>query len=252
MALATGKYGCHIGAGFSAMEIFVALYDIANITNPENEERDRIIVSRGHCGLGYYTILWKQGFVSESDLASFDHNGTSFYDHGHRNLKKSIEFSGGSLGLGLSYAVGTAMACKKLELHNRIYVLMGDGECDEGIVWESLMSIANFNLNNITIIVDRNKYQGDGPVDEVMKQFSLEEKFSSFGFDVETINGHSMEEVYNALIKPTNTFKVILADTIKANGISFLVNTKASHYSTLSEKRYQQAVDEINAAYNEL
>jgi transketolase len=250
MALGTGNNGAHIGGGFSAMEIFATLYSVANVSDMSNEARDRIIVSKGHCVLAYYTALWKYGFISESELQDFDKNGTGLYGHPHRNLNRGIEFSGGSLGLGLSYAVGVAIACKKKDISNKIYVIVGDGECDEGIVWESLMSIANFNLDNIVIIVDRNKYQLDGPTSEVMNQFSLEKKFNSFGFDVETINGHSVTELYKSISRDCNKYRVIIADTVKANGISFLENNKISHQCALSPKKYNIAVEEINNEYN--
>ena len=155
MALGTGSNGSHIGGAFSAMEIFAALYEVANI-DMNNPERDRIIVSKGHCVLAYYTALWQKGLITEEELSTFDKNGTKFHGHPHRQLDKGIEFSGGSLGLGLSYAVGVALACKRKGMKNRIDVLVGDGECDEGIVWESLMSIKNYQLDNMTIIVDRN------------------------------------------------------------------------------------------------
>ena len=152
MALSTGSNGSHIGGAFSAMEIFATLYSVAHVDDTFDEKRDRIIVSKAHCVLAYYTALWKKGLLCEKDLSTFDKNGTSFHGHPHRNLTYGIEFSGGSLGLGLSYAVGVALAMQKKHQSNKVYVLLGDGECDEGIVWESLMSIANFKLNNLIIL----------------------------------------------------------------------------------------------------
>jgi transketolase len=251
MALSTGSYGSHIGGGFSAMEIFAVLYSIAHI-DMADESRDRIIVSKGHCVLAYYTALWKFGFIPEDALLTFDKNGTSLHGHAHRNLAYGIEFSGGSLGLGLSYAVGVAIACKRKGIDNKIYVILGDGECDEGIVWESLMSIANYHLDNMVLIVDKNKYQLDGPTSEVMNQFSLEEKFRSFGFEVENVNGHSIEALHDSLSRNCKKNRVIVADTIKANGISFLMNNKMSHQCSLSQKKYNQAVEEIKALYDEV
>lgn len=251
MALGTGSNGSHIGGAFSAMEIFAALYDIANI-DMHSESRDRIIVSKGHCVLAYYTALWQKGLLTEDELATFDKNGTSFHGHPHRDLKYGIEFSGGSLGLGLSYAVGVALACKRNGLKNRIYVIVGDGECDEGIVWESLMSISNYKLNNITIIVDRNGYQLDGPTTEIMNQYALEDKMRTFGYDVDVVNGHSIEELYNTLSSKTESSRVIIANTVKANGISFLVNNKMSHHAVLTPKKYTQALEEIKSYYGKL
>lgn len=249
MALST-SFGAHIGGGFSAMEIMRCLYEVAMIPSMKDEGRDRIIVSKGHGVLALYTALWKRGFISEEDLATFETDGTQFHGHAHRNIEKGIEFSGGSLGLGISYAVGVAKACKMKGLNNTIYVLLGDGEMDEGIVWEALMSISNFGLNNMTLIIDRNKYQLDGPTSEIMKLNPLEEKLSSFGFDVNTVDGHSIEDLVVALPKIGDKPRAIIANTVKANGISFLENNKISHQCTLSKKKYEQAIDEIWRAYN--
>lgn len=250
MALSTKGNGSHIGGAFSAMEIFATLYAVAKIDNTGDVCRDRIVVSKGHCVLAYYTALWKRGFIKEEDLLSFDKNGTLFHGHPHRNLLNGIEFSGGSLGLGLSYAVGVALACAQKGFNNKIYVIVGDGECDEGIVWEALMSISNFKLNNIVVIVDKNGFQLDGPTIEVMNQFSLEQKFQSFGFYVDTVDGHSVKDLYEVLIKEVNAPRVIIAHTVKANGISFLMNNKMSHHCVLSPKKYDRAVDDIKAMYN--
>lgn len=244
MALST-HFGAHIGGGFSAMEIMTALYAVANIHSMADESRDRIIISKGHCVLAYYTALWKKGYLTEADLDSFETDGTWFYGHPHRDLDKGIEFTGGSLGLGLSYATGVAKACKSKGLNNRVFVLVGDGELNEGIIWESLMSIAHFKLDNITVIVDENHYQLDGPTDQVMNLFSLEDKFSAFGFEVETVNGHSLEELCPVLVKHGEKPRAILAETVKANGLSFLENNKMSHQCILSRKKYEQAIEDI-------
>jgi transketolase len=244
MALST-RFGAHIGGGFSAMEIMTALYAVANIPSMTDESRDRIIVSKGHCVLAYYTALWKKGYLTEADLDSFETDGTRFYGHPHRDLDKGIEFTGGSLGLGLSYATGVAKACKNKGLNNRVFVLVGDGELNEGIIWESLMSIAHFKLDNITVIVDENHYQLDGPTDQVMNLFSLEDKFSAFGFEVEAVNGHSLEELCPVLARHSEKPRAILAETVKANGLSFLENNKMSHQCILSRKKYEQAIEDI-------
>lgn len=244
------SFGAHIGGGFSAMELMACLYDVVNIPSMEDEKRDRIILSKGHGVLALYTALWKKGLLTEEDLATFETDGTQFYGHAHRNLKKGIEFSGGSLGLGVSYAVGVAKACKDKGLSNRIYVILGDGEMDEGIVWEALMSIVNFGLNNVTVIIDRNQYQLDGPTNDVMNLLSIEEKMKAFGYDVETVDGHSIPELLDTLGKISEKPRAIIANTVKANGISFLVNNKMSHQCVLSKKKFEMAVEEIKQAYN--
>ena len=249
MALNT-SFGAHIGGGFSAMEIIRCLYEVANIPSMHDENRDRIILSKGHGVLALYTSLWKKGLMNVEDLASFETNGTSFHGHAHRNIEKGIEFSGGSLGLGISYAVGVAKACRMKRLQNRVYVILGDGEMDEGIVWESLMSISNYGLNNVTLIVDKNHYQLDGTTDSVMNLLSIEDKLNAFGFDVETVNGHSIPELLETLGKVSDKPRAIVANTIKANGISFLINNKTSHQCILTKKKYELAVKEIKEVYD--
>lgn len=244
------NFGAHIGGGFSAMEIMTALYDVANIPSMQHSKRDRIIMSKGHGVLALYTALWKKGYISDEELATFETDGTKFHGHAHKNIEKGIEFSGGSLGLGLSYAVGVAKACKMKGYDNTIYVILGDGEMDEGIVWESLMSITHFNLDNMAIIVDKNDYQLDGPTDEIMGLSSLDKKLEAFGLDVETVEGHSIEELLKVLLKKTGKPRAIVANTIKAHGISFLENNKMSHQCVLTKKKYEQAVEEIKSAYH--
>lgn len=244
------SFGAHIGGGFSAMEIMTALYDVANISSMDDPSRDRIIMSKGHGVLALYTALWKKGYISDEELATFETDGTQFHGHAHKNTEKGIEFSGGSLGLGLSYAVGVAKACKMKGYDNTIYVILGDGEMDEGIVWESLMSINHFKLDNMVIIVDKNSYQLDGPTEEIMGLSSIEKKMEAFGLDVETVDGHSIEELLKVLPKTTVKPRAIVANTIKAHGISFLENNKVSHQCVLTKKKYEQAVEEIKSAYH--
>ena len=243
------SFGAHIGGGFSAMEILASLYDIANIPSMTDESRDRIIISKGHCVLAYYTALWQKGYISESELDTFETDGTKFHGHPHRDLSKGIEFSGGSLGLGLSYAVGVAKACKEKGLKNKVYVLVGDGELDEGIVCEAVLSITHFGLDNMVIIVDRNGYQLDGKTEDVLNLGRLDKKFEDFGFSVDTIDGHSLEALCETLTKESNMPRAIIANTVKAHGISFLENNKMSHQCLLSSKKYAQAVEEIKQAY---
>ncbi len=248
MAHAT-NFGAHIGGGFSAMEIMTALYDVANIKSMKDEGRDRVIISKGHSVLAYYTALWKKGYITEEELDLFETDGGHLYGHPKRNLDWGIEFSGGSLGLGLSYAVGVAKACKDKGLDNTIYVLLGDGEMNEGIVWEALMSIAHFGLDNMVVIVDKNGFQLDGPTDEVMRLNSLENKLEAFGFDVDSVDGHSIKELVDVLARNTVKPHAIVANTIKAHGISFLENSQASHQCLLSKKKYEKALEEIKDSY---
>lgn len=248
MAYNAGKNGSHIGAGLSTIEIFAVLYGRVlrfDINNRYDENRDRLVVSKGHCVLAYYSALHWAGFITDDDIKSFETNGSHFHGHAMRNLCKGIEFSGGSLSMGMSFAGGVALACKKKGLKSRVYTLVGDGECDEGLIWESAMSAANYSLNNFYVIVDRNKLQYDGPTTEIMNQIDLGEKFQSFGFEVRTVDGHNPDELAEALDKPSDRPVCVIADTIKGKGVSFMEGQKEWHHHTLNAEQYVEAVKEV-------
>lgn len=242
-----GRNGGHMGGALSSIEIFAALYSsVANINleNRYDENRDRIIVSKGHCVLSYFAALNLAGFISDDLLTTFETNGTTLHGHPHRNLERGIEFSAGSLGLGISFAVGVAKACQLRKFNNRIFVILGDGECNEGIVWESLAFAAHHKLSNLTIILDRNHLQLDAPTVEICDMESFEKKFSAFNLAVDTVDGHNPESLCKALEKRYDRTNVVIADTIKGKGISFLENNPACHHIVLTEKQYKQALEE--------
>ena len=240
--------GVHVGGALSSAEILVALTSVANLS--DKQDRDRIILSKGHGALALYTALWQKGFINESELAAYDSDGGVFYAHPSRDISKGIEFSGGSLGLGISYAAGQAYALKQTGGPASVYCIVGDGELDEGIVWEALMSAANFRLDNLTVIVDCNKGQLDGYVDEVMSLGNLKQKFEAFGFDTRELDGHNIEEVMSVLTRPSsNKPKAIIANTVKGNGVDFLTGTKESHYGIINDKKYAKAIEQIKKAY---
>lgn len=242
-----GKNGSHLGGSLSLVEVLAILYNFILHRSMKNfEQRDRLILSKGHGALALYAVLEENKVISKDEVDSFETNGTSFFAHAKRDISKGIEFSGGSLGLGLSYAIGVALACRQKGYNNRIYVIVGDGECDEGIVWESLMCAVNYKLNNITIIVDHNGLQSDGSVESVMNSFSLKEKFSAFGFDSLEVNGHSFFELYDVFnhFNPDKPVAVI-ANTVKGKGVSFMEGDKDWHHHVLSDAQYEKAVKEI-------
>lgn len=248
MAYNSGKNGSHLGAGLSSVEIFAALYGKVlhfDVEHYDDENRDRLVVSKGHCVLSYYSALHEVGFISDDDIASFEKNGSHFHGHAMRNLQNGIEFSGGSLSMGMSFAVGQALACKKKGLSSIVFALVGDGECDEGLIWEAAMSAANFHLNNFVVIVDRNKLQYDGLTTDVMNQFDLSVKFKAFGFDVRVVDGHNVDELVVALEKTSDQPICIIADTIKGKGVSFMEGQKQWHHHTLTEEQYKQAKQEV-------
>lgn len=249
MTLQAGSFGAHIGGAFSAMEILCCLYEIAHVPDGTTPERDRIFLSKGHGALALYTVLAQNGFIPEEELKTFDQPGTLLHGHPHRNARYAIEMSGGSLGLGFSYAVGVALANKRQGRNNHVYAILGDGECDEGIVWEAAMSAAHFILDNLTVIVDENGFQLDGETKAVMDSSSLADKFRSFGFIVEEVDGHDIGALLKVLPVRHEQPTAIIAHTVKAHGISFLENNKISHQCSLTKKKYEQAVQEIRNAY---
>ena len=248
MAYKSGKNGSHVGGGLSAIEIFAALYGGIlhfDVNHPEDENRDRLVVSKGHCVLAYYSALNAVGFMSQEDLDGFEVDGQHLHGHAFRNLGKGIEFSGGSLSMGMSFAVGQAIACKKKGLTNRVFAIVGDGECDEGLIWESAMAASNYKLNNFVVIIDCNKLQYDGFTTEIMNNSPLAEKFKAFGFDAVEVNGHDVDELAKALSSQNEKPLCVVAHTIKGKGVSFAEGQREWHHHTLSEEEYNQAKKEV-------
>ncbi len=249
MSLAAGKSGAHYGGGFSMIEIMAVLYkEIMNIDsrNPYDELRDRFILSKGHGALAYYAALKQTGFIKEEELDTFKTEETDLYGHPSMNIPKGIEFSSGSLGQGLSLGVGSCIALKhKGNLTSKVYVLLGDGECNEGSVWEAAMSAAHYNLNNLVAIIDKNTLQYDGNTEDVLSMGNIEAKWTSFGWDAITIDGHSIEELVNAFNTEHTKPLVIIANTVKGKGVSFMENNPLWHHSTLTAKQYEEVVLEL-------
>jgi len=242
------KYGAHIGGSLSSVEILATLFHSVVQNKPNSiEERDRVILSKGHAALALYCVLESVGLLSKEELDTFEGNGSQFLAHAKRDITKGLEFSGGSLGLGISYAVGVALACKAKGINNQIYVLLGDGECDEGLVWEALMCVKNYNLTNFTAIVDFNHLQADGFTEEVMNTDSLFDKFTAFGFKTIETDGHSIKDLVGAFGKRSDSKpNAIIARTIKGKGISFIENKRNWHHGILSDIQYKKAIDELN------
>ena len=247
LAFKAGSNGSHLGGSLSAVEILNTLYHSGFTFNPSDETRDRLILSKGHAALALYCVLESVGIITKEDAETFEQNGTTLFAHAKKNISKGIEFSGGSLSLGISYAVGVALACKSKEINNRIFVLLGDGECDEGLVWEAVMSAVNYHLDNLTFIVDCNGLQSDGYTKDVMDHSPLEKKFEGFGCKVVSVNGHSEKEVADAYkVKSNDCPLAIIAHTVKGKGVSFMENLQQWHHGTLSQSQYEQAMEEVN------
>ena len=247
MTYNTGFMGAHIGGSLSLAEIMAVLYSKANINkvNIVNEDRDRIILSKGHGVIAQYAAMKQAGILSDDDLLTFKQNDSLLSAHPSLNRLLGIEFSSGSLGQGLSLGVGVSLALKKKKnLTSKVYVILGDGECDEGSVWEAAMSAAQYKLNNLIAIIDKNQLQYDGKTTDVMNIDNLADKFKSFNWETITVNGHSCDEIAKAIISEHTLPLAIIANTIKGNGVSFMSGDYTWHNHRLTEEQYIQALEE--------
>jgi len=248
LAHQAGNNGAHIGPGLSIVEIMAVLYlDVMNLKteNPLWEARDRFLLSKGHGALGYYVAMYEAGVISREDLYTYETNGGKFPGQPSKNLAKGIEYSGGSLGMGLSYGAGIALAAKRAQNDFKTYVLMGDGELNEGSVWESVMFARHQELSNLTVIVDRNSMQSDGSCGNILN-YDIEAIWSGFGWEIVTCDGHNVGQLMEAFQKKTTKNpKVIIATTTKGKGISFMENSKDWHHNRLTDDLYQKAIAEL-------
>lgn len=245
LSFKAGKNGSHLGGCLSLVEILEAVFSVLKRDENSLENRDRLILSKGHGALTLYCTLEQKGMLTTDEIETFESNGTDYFAHAKRNVSKGVEFSGGSLSLGLSYAVGVALACKTKGLHNRVFTIVGDGECDEGLVWESLMAASKYQLDNLTVIVDCNGMQSDGFTKDVMDTSLLSDKFKAFGFDADIVDGHDVDALTTALRKDCKQPHAIIAQTVKGKGLSFVENNPKWHHGVLTQALYDQAKEEL-------
>jgi len=251
-SLAAGASSSHLGGGLSIVDITATLYGAImkfDKDNPLWSERDRFILSKGHGCLGYYTALVEAGFISIEELVqTFEKTNTDLPGHPVMNKEKGIEFSNGSLGMGLSLGIGVALAGRRRNSTYKVYVIMGDGECNEGSVWEAIMAAPHFKLDQLVAFVDRNNFQQTGANEEIMNIGDMGQKFTSFGWNVIEIDGHDIGEIYDALSKEAVSGKptAIVAHTIKGKGFSFSENDNKWHHNILSKSQYELAFTELN------
>lgn len=238
--------GAHVGGSLSIADILTILYFKylkVDPKNPQWEDRDRFVLSKGHTAAGYIPVLAKKGFFPEEELKSFNHFGSPFAMHPDSNKVIGCDVSTGSLGHGLPIAAGLGLGGRYLKKDYKTVCLLGDGECCEGSVWEAAMSIAHYKLTNVITVVDRNRLMIDGLTEEVMSLEPFADKWRAFGLDVIEIDGHDFEQLdaafekaWNATGKPV----MILANTVKGKGVDFMENNVVYHYasgdSTLCEK----------------
>ena len=248
MAFAAGKGGAHLGGGLSCIEIFAALYGGIlryDVKNPCWPDRDRFLISKNHCVLAQFPALYEAGYIEEHELKELTKDGGRINGY-PLNVEIGLEYSGGSLGMAISVAVGVALALREDKRNARVYVLMGDGELNEGSVWEAFMSAAQYRLDNLTVIIDRNHLCYDGDTEQIMALDDLGEKFRAFQWQVSQCDGHNTGELLQALPKPVMGGPgVIIAETVKGKGVSFMENRPEWHHGVLNQKQYEQARAEV-------
>jgi transketolase len=253
----TCHLSAHLGGGLSMVDIMAVLYGRVLRYKPENprwDNRDRFILSKGHGVLGYFSALLASGLIGEETYKTFQTNESDLIAHPVMNLDIGIESSNGSLGQGLSMGVGIALAAKKKQCDFNVYVYMGDGECNEGSVWEAVMSAAQLGLDNLTAIVDYNKLQSDGDARLIIDLADLAGKFKSFEWDVQEINGHDIEQIVGAFETPREHGRprVLVAHTIKGKGVSFMENNNEWHHNRLTKVNYDLALAELGVGPEEV
>lgn len=248
MALASGNNGSHLGGSLSCVEIMSVLYgEVLNydVKDPLNPNRDRFIPSKNHCVLAHIPALAEAGFISREEILEFQKDGGRLTGYPQRQ-EIGLEYSGGSLGMAISVGVGLALSSKEKKLGNNIYILMGDGELNEGSIWEALMSASHYGLDNLIAIIDRNHLSYDGDTESVMALENLSDKFKSFNWHVSECDGHDTLSLLKAFADSCDGKPhVIIADTVKGKGISFIENKPEWHHHRLSQAEYELARAEL-------
>lgn len=251
MALHAGSAGAHFGPGYSIMEIVATLYFAIMKHDPKNphwDERDRFVLSKGHGVLALYNVLAECGYFPVEELPKFETNDHFLAGHPSMDIDKGIEISSGSLGNGLAVAVGMAAAAKRLKKDFNVYCVVGDGECDEGLIWEAAMMAAHYSLDNIVAVIDRNNYQNAGPSREIMFLGDLAQKWRAFGWFVKEVDGHDPGQLMDALdfgSRAKGKPYAIIAHTIKGKGVSFMENTILWHHKGINAAEHAAALQEL-------
>lgn len=248
----------HPGGSLSAAELFAYLYfKELNVdpADPKNENRDRFVLSKGHTAPGMYAAMAHRGFFPVEDLLTLRHIGSHLQGHPNMNSTPGVDMSTGSLGQGVSAAAGMALAAKYQGKDCRVYTLLGDGEIQEGQVWEAFMFANHYKLDNLCVIIDNNGLQIDGNVADVMSPYPINEKLRAFGFDVVEIDGHNFDEIEAAFAKARETkgkpFGIIMK-TVKGKGVSFMENNAGWHGKAPNDEQAEQAMEELRAQLAEL
>jgi len=248
----------HPGGSLSASDVFTWLYfKEMNVdpANPKWEDRDRFVLSKGHCAPGLYSTLAQRGFFPVEDLKTLRKIGSYLQGHPNMNLTPGVDMSTGSLGQGVSTAVGMAMGAKRLGKETRVYTLIGDGETQEGQIWEALMCAAHYKLDNFVAIIDNNNLQIDGAVDKVMSPYPYDKKLEAFGLYTQIVDGHDFDALAQAFANARaekGRPSAIVLKTTKGKGVSFMENNAGWHGKAPNEEQYNTAVAELTAVLKEL
>lgn len=255
LAHVSGNNAAHLGPGLSLVEIFTALYGKVMNFNKEicrDSKRDRLILSKEHGVLSYYAALEYIKVLNSTDLNDFMKSHSAFLGHPVINREKGIEFTSGSLGMGLSLAIGVATSLKRKNSDAKVYVIIGDGECNEGSIWEGIMYAGMHHLDNLVVIIDRNGYQLGGKTEETLDLGDLCEKFNVFNWKSVQCDGHNVDElvsIFSSTIHEKQPLAII-ANTIKGKGVSFAENSIEWHHSVVTDKLYMQAMQELGEKYD--
>ncbi|MGN0030433.1 MAG: transketolase [Candidatus Gastranaerophilaceae bacterium] len=242
----------HIGSALSVVDILYTLYyKVANITKDNicSKDRDIIILSKGHSSAALYSVLYHKGFITKEYLDGYSQNNGTLPCHIDKEKSPFFEVSSGSLGHGPSLGLGFALAKKMNNNKGRVYVICGDGECNEGSVWEALMFASTHKLNNYVFIVDVNKYQGFGASNDVIDQTNIEVRLKSFGFETYSVNGHNTKQLEKTFKIKSNKPIAIVAHTVKGKGVSFMEDKLEWHYKSPNDEQLEIALKEIEVKY---
>ncbi len=245
-----GNHAAHMGGALSIADVMSVLYfGVMNTMQlgMDHPERDRCILSKGHASLALYASLMEAGIMPEGKKDTFEDDFSELLGHPVQNRELGIEFTNGSLGMGLSIGIGVALACQKKNLSNRIFVILGDGECNEGSVWEAFMAVGHYQLNNLVAIIDCNNFQLSGSTKDVMNLGQMEKNLQAFGWNTKKVNGHNIPELCNALdiSEQNNAPTALILETIKGKGFSFSENDNSWHHAIVTQKIYEQGLKEL-------
>jgi len=241
----------HPGGSLSEIDLLTALYSTQLRAKPDEPnwiDRDRFILSKGHASPGMYAILAEMGFIQHSDLESYRVLGGICQGHVDMKFTPGVDFSAGSLGMGLSFGIGCAIASKFDKSDRECYVMLGDGEIQEGAVWEAMMAAKHHELDNLNVILDCNRIQNDDFVESQMRMFNIADKWLSFGWNVKEIDGHNMYEIIEGmrwLKSNKDAPSVLIANTIKGKGVSYMENNPKFHGAAPNEEQYEIALKEL-------